>query len=94
VEALDRVRAVDDGTDLGAVGQERYELGPGVPPQPDDRWVSLPPRLLELVQPLGGGLFAGGAVDRPQVFGDLSPVGLARVAEAVADQVQLMPTSA
>src|SRR5262249_31872839 len=28
------------------------------------------------------------AVDGPQVFGELGPVGLARVAEAVSDQVQ------
>ena len=48
----------------------------------------LAPLAGELVERRPGCLLGRGAVDGPQVAGELGPVGLARVAEAVADQVQ------
>src|SRR6266581_4248499 len=90
----DRVGRADDGADLAVEGQERHELGPGVLPQPDDRRVLLFPGAAELGERVEGGGLGGGGVDRLEVFGELAPVALAGVAEAVAQKVRLMPTSA
>lgn len=88
VQALDRVGRVNDFADLGAVGEERHELGPGVLPELDDRRVALAPLAGELVERASSGGFGRRAVHRSQVLGELGPVGLARVPEAVADQMQ------
>src|SRR5579859_4301326 len=88
VHALDRVGAVQDFADLGVVGEEGHELGPGVVPQADDRRVAVAPFVGELVEALPGGLLGGGGVDGAQVAGELVPVLLARIAEGVAHQVQ------
>ena len=47
MERLHCVRRVDHLSDLGGVVQERHELGPGVLPESDDRWVLLTPDLGE-----------------------------------------------
>jgi hypothetical protein len=68
--------------------------GPGVLPEPDDRRVAGLPGAAELGERVQRGGLGHGGVDRLEVLGDGSPVPLADVAEAVAQQVRLMPTSA
>ncbi len=67
MQRFDGVGAVDDPADLGAVVQERRELGPVVVPQADDRRVLLTPGSGELAQAFFGGLLAGGDVNGSQV---------------------------
>ena len=88
MEALDRVRRVDDLADLRVVGKEGHELGPGVSPQADDCRVALAPLAGELVEALPCCLLGLGGVDEPEIAGELVPVCFARVAEGVADQVE------
>ena len=94
IQRLDGVGGGDDGADLGVEGQEGDELGPGVLPQPDDGWVAGLPGRGEARQRLQRGRLGGGGIDRPQILGDGGPVLSAGVAEAVAQQVDVMPTSA
>jgi hypothetical protein len=94
IERLDRVRCADQRADLLIEPQEGHELGPGAFPELDDGRVlrlPLPGELSERVQ--RGGLRRRG-VNRPQPLGDGLPVAAAGVAEAVPQQVNVMPTSA
>src|SRR5262249_7694512 len=88
VHALDRVRAVQHLADLGVVGEEWDEFGPGVLPEADDRGVALAPLAGELVEALPRGLLSRCGGDGAQGPGGLGPVRLARVAESVAHEVQ------
>src|SRR4029077_15490663 len=87
VHALDRVRRIDDLTDLGVVGQKRNELRPRVLPQADDRGVALAPFAGELVEALPRGLLGRCGVDGTEIAGELVPVLLARVAKRVSHEM-------
>jgi hypothetical protein len=50
IQRLDGVRRADHLPDLEVVIEERNELGPGVPPQPDHAAIFLPPFLVEFVE--------------------------------------------
>ena len=84
VHALDRIRCAHDLADLGVEAQERYELRPGVLPQPHDRWVAGAPGLGELQEPFHRRRLGRRGVDRAQRLGDRVVVLAAGVAEAVA----------
>ena len=93
VEALYRVGGVDDGPDFRVEAEERRELLPGVLPQLHDGRVAALPDGGELSEAFQRCCFGGGGVDRLEVFGDGRPVLAAGVAEAVAQQMDLMETS-
>lgn len=73
--------------DLDVEGEEGNELGPGVLPQLDDRWILPAPGFLELPEPLRRCVFTGCGVYGLEGFGDLVPVLAGRVTEAVAQEV-------
>ena len=73
--------------------QERDKLRPRGLPQFDDRRVSIAPRLGERDERIEGGRFARRGVDRFEILGQRRPVLLRGVAEAVAEQVHVIPTS-
>src|SRR6202035_4070951 len=87
VEGLDRVGLADDRPYLPVEGQERDELGPGVLPEPEDRRVLLFPGAAGLGGRVESSGLGRGGVYRLEVLGELAPVLLAGVAEAVAQQV-------
>jgi hypothetical protein len=87
VDAFDRVGRADDPTDLDVDLEERHELGPGVLPKPDDRRVPVAPFLLELQEPVLGGLRGRRGGDGRERAGDLVPVLASRVAERGPQEV-------
>ena len=94
IQRLDRVRGADHRADLRVVVQERDELLPGVLPQPDHRRVLPAPLLRQLVQGRAGRGGVHGRVDELDVAFHRVPVPLGGQPERVADQVDVMPTSA
>jgi hypothetical protein len=94
VQRLDRVGGADDLADLDVVVQERDELVPGVLPQPDDRRIPLPPLLGQLIERGPGGVSVDGGVDGLDAALEGIPVAPGGEPEGVADQVDVMPTSA
>ena len=83
VEALDGVGRVDDPAQFGGELQERGELVPGLAPGSDHRGVGVLPVRSEGLEAGFGGGDGGGGVDLAHGSGDLSPVLLGRVAQAV-----------
>ena len=94
IQRLDRVGGADQRADLLIKGQERDELGPGALPQLDNGRVLRLPGTAELGERVQRGGLRRGGVNRPQRLGDGVPVAAAGVAEAVPQQVNIMPTSA
>ena len=93
VERLNPVRCVDQLSNLNRQVQER-RAWPGPLPHPHNRRVFVPPHMGEgCERRLRCGHRRCG-VDGPELGGDLPPVRFVGVAQAVADQVELMPTSA
>jgi len=95
VQRLDAVGGVEQPADARGEGEERGELLPGVLPDPAGLRVLPPPgRGGEGREGVEGGLGRGRGVDLPQLPGDLGGVAARDRPQAVADQVDLMPTSA
>jgi hypothetical protein len=95
VQALDAVGGVEQLADRRGEGQERGELLPGVFPDPDGLRVLLPPgRGGEGGQGVEGRLGRRGGADLAQLGGDRGGVAAGDRAQAVADEVNVMPTSA
>lgn len=74
--------------------QERHELGPRPSPGLDHRRILRRPVLGEGLELGLGGADGRRGVDPFQVLGDGLPVLPRRIAETVADQMNVMPTSA
>ena len=88
IDALDRVGRVNHAPDSWRKGKEQNDPIPGSTPDRRDRRIPLAPgAVLELLERLQSGLWAGDGVDRPQRLGEHLAVLPARVFEAVADQV-------
>jgi hypothetical protein len=94
VEGLDGVGGADDLADLDVVVQEGDELAPGVLPEPDDGAVPLSPPVRQLVERCPGRLGAHRRVDGPGIAAQGVPVALGGQVEGIADEVNVMPTSA
>lgn len=63
VERLERVRGVDELSELGWEVEERDELLPRPFPQPNDCWIALAPLVGELQERGLGGIHARGGVN-------------------------------
>ena len=94
VEALNGIGRVDDRPDFWVEAEERSELLPGVLPQLHDGRIAALPAASELPEAFQRRRFRGSGVDGLEVLCDDRPVLAAGVAEAVPEQVDLMPTSA
>jgi hypothetical protein len=92
VDGFNGICRADHGANVGVELQEWDKLRPRGLPQFDDRRVLVAPRLGEGDERIQGGRFAGCGVARFEILGQCRPVLLGGVAEAVSEQVVVMPT--